>query len=196
MPQQNYNPPPSGSTSSLTSTYIGFGDGSNLMTGDTDLTWDGTTLNVAGDASIVSGTSQLSITSPQFMLGDGNADGYAFIGGDYSTGGHLTLGVDGGTTQINLGVNSIASTIEGINLLVVSETYINIGENGSDQFIGVNKATGNIQIQGLTIDINGYISLGGVPEYANRTTAMGAGLTAGRLYSLPISGDNKVICIV
>ena len=35
-----------------------------------------------------------------------------------------------------------------------------------------------------------------LPEYANRTAALAGGLTAGNFYTLPISGDNKVICIV
>lgn len=51
--------------------------------------------------------------------------------------------------------------------------------------LGVNTSTPTSQLQVV-----------GIPEYANRTAALGAGLTAGAFYSLPISGDNKVICIV
>lgn len=51
--------------------------------------------------------------------------------------------------------------------------------------LGVNTSTPTSQLQVV-----------GIPEYANRTAALAGGLTAGAFYSLPISGDNKVICIV
>lgn len=42
---------PPGASPSLTATQIGFGNGSNLLSGSTNLTWDGTTFEIAGAAS-------------------------------------------------------------------------------------------------------------------------------------------------
>jgi hypothetical protein len=49
-------------SASLTSTYVGFGSGSNTLTGSSNLTWNGSTLSVTG--SIVATTKSFLITHP------------------------------------------------------------------------------------------------------------------------------------
>jgi hypothetical protein len=49
-------------SASLTGTYVGFGSGSNTLTGSSNLTWNGSTLSVTG--SIVATTKSFLITHP------------------------------------------------------------------------------------------------------------------------------------
>ncbi len=85
--------------------------------------------------------------------------------------------------------------------------FRNTSSIGAGLSVSVNHSNGNYTVLqalgGMTgstsifdIRANGNIIMNSIPEYANRTAAVGGGLTAGMLYSLPISGDNKVICIV
>jgi hypothetical protein len=87
----------SGATS-LTSTHVGFGSGSNLLTGSANLTWNGSTLSVNG--SINAATSQLNSFNAQVIgsLGAPNLGthaGYLLLAKAYISGLQSSSSVNG-----------------------------------------------------------------------------------------------------
>jgi len=79
---------------------------------------------------------------------------------------------------------------------IFGQSSINIFSGAaSDVNIGATGGTMNFDATRFIFN-SGNIEAGSIPQYANRTAAMAGGLTAGQFYSLPIAGDNKVICIV
>lgn len=115
-----------GGSPSLTSTYVGYGDGSGLLTGSSDFTWDGSLLNVIGNVNTISNS----------VLFNGNVN---------YTGGMLLL-EDNGTFSIGeLGnANGNKISIEATNDLAY---YDNTAHTGK---FGVNTST-----PGATVDIVG-----------------------------------------
>ncbi len=136
-------------TPTLTATYIGYGDGSNLLTGGADFVYD-----VSNSIFSVGfgGSSYLNI----------NQDQRKYSIGDFS------VSSNGNLFQVD-DDNSLSY-------------YDNTAHTGK---FGINTSTPSSALDVV-----------GIPEYANRTAALAGGLTAGAFYSLPISCDNKEICIV
>lgn len=128
-------------------------------------------LDVVGDAHI----SGLDI-----QLGDllGNANGTKFIIDDTAQTirtrqGNLPMGISLNFSNFVHHLGDYSSSHNGTYLMV----------HDANQIIKLFSSLGKYQFDNL-------------PQYANRTAALGGGLTAGMIYSLPISGDNKVLCIV
>lgn len=107
-------------TAALTATYMGFGDGSNLLTGTDRLTWDNTarsmTLGESGNSGQVQITLRSTSTASALLTGSaaarpGSQGGVIFpnVGGDQTQGPGLTWsdGTYGNTSRLylSLGLN-------------------------------------------------------------------------------------------
>lgn len=117
------------------------------------------------------------------------------------------IGLGGFDAQLTVPRDAVSGmNLAGDTLLVIeggktkgvsAPVYINNYNNGD---VHIAFGGGNVAIGILTatakLDVNGNLRVRAMPEYANRTAAIAGGLLSGMQYSLPISGDNKVVCIV
>ena len=96
-----------GTGASLTDTYVGFGNVSNLMTGSADLTWDDTAkeLRVAGDGDndgviVITGTETLAGEGPKLEIRNtSGTDSFVKLYTDNYNVSYMDGGVPGGTTR-------------------------------------------------------------------------------------------------
>lgn len=165
-------------------------------------------------------SSTAIVSNPMGLYSELNVDGSGLIGGANATGvgTRLNVGASGDIGvysgfqlyPTNTSAGSTIGYLEGISI----DGFTNNADIGTAYgyfYGGITNAAGSIDnhygfyiedITGGSTDNYaiytkaGNIHFGGIPEYANRTAALAAGLTTGNLYSLPITGDNKEICIV
>ena len=147
-----------------TATYIPYGDGSNILTSDANLTWDGGTLFANG---IVDATTQYNIASNFFGTQDsvlnnlrlGINSGLSLTTGSSNIliGKDAGILIDEGTTNIVIGVRA------GENMSVGNANVI-IGTSAGTAITGAQAADNNILIGTLSnttaANSNGAIALG------------------------------------
>lgn len=100
----------------------------------------------------------------------------------------------------NIMVNSFINCITSLGNVINGNVLTNSAKIDAN-FINNVSLTNCIfenSVNDLTANSVDYVSkiLCTLPEYANRTAALAGNLITGMLYSLPISGDNKITCIV
>lgn len=198
--------------------FLGTTDDSNLLiTNKRATNGIGTNITIASGNGV--GTSP-SRAGGSLYLSGGNATGVATPGDVYIGGGNgLTYGnVIMGFVNGNIGGGQVSKvgigTIPNYLLDVLADAagvfaanIYNVNTSGAGLGVSVNHSDGNYTVfQALggsggntslfDVRANGQVIMPVIPEYANRTAATSAGLTTGMIYKLPISGDNKVLCIV
>lgn len=191
------------------STHVGSGGPANTAvslfvgnptSGYTGTIQDGLKLTLAGSSlgtgslfgirisSLGSATAAYTVTNvtglsiPNIAKGGGSTITSAF-------GAKITGQSNGSTNNVTLAVSE-STTNNNTNLLIGTLTaptgsYSIYNSSTKENFLG----------GPLTVN-SGTITATAMPEYANRTAALAGGLTAGKMYSLPIVGDNKIVCIV
>lgn len=168
-------------SASLTSTYVGYGDGSNLLTGSADLTWDNTnkvfsagvtgvgstylTLDSINNTSKVSTTGTFQVTddtgAPWFEINNNNHISY--IGKITDNRSYISVDSSDDLTR-EIVINTVSQVKIGDVLGVVNSTQI------------------------IVDDSTELITITNVPTYADDAAAVTGGLTTGQLYKTTTSG--------
>jgi len=179
----------------LTDTYVGYGDGSNLLTGSANFIWTNAsnrlTLGSSGAATEIRGADGSTSAGSALSLIGGTGDGTNQDGGNVSiTAGNATGTGTSGSILLTPGTVGTAGTIEIDSAVtnILTEGALRFQDAAGGQYVGFQAPTTITASQDYTLPVN-YPALNGY-VLSSSTAGVMAWIDAGSTYSFTVAGGS------